>query len=206
MSQTNPDSFEAVRPELTPGEAIVWTGKPEIGVIFHREDALLIPFSLLWGGFAIFWEMAVSGRQLWGFPSHTSNPSSFGMIWGAAFVLIGQYLIWGRFIYAAWQKRSTLYAVTNLRVIAMQTGWPRRIASAYIESLPALIKEIRARGIGTLRFTPAGSLLSRRAGWTAWSGSDASGFPSFADVADVDALYQIVAGIRAKEQKKSTGF
>jgi hypothetical protein len=55
MPQINPSSAIAVQPELVPGESFVWAGQPKTSVVFHKEDAILIPFSLLWGGFAIVW-------------------------------------------------------------------------------------------------------------------------------------------------------
>jgi hypothetical protein len=64
MPPSNPDSLAAIQPELTSGESILWAGQPNTRVIFHKEDLFLIPFSLLWGGFAIFWEGAVAGY--WG--------------------------------------------------------------------------------------------------------------------------------------------
>jgi hypothetical protein len=45
------------QPELVPGERIVWAGQPNRPVLFHQEDAILIPVSLLWGGFLL------SGKQ-----------------------------------------------------------------------------------------------------------------------------------------------
>ena len=103
MSQINQESVVAIQPELISGESIVWAGQPNTHVIFHRADVYMIPFSLLWGGFAIFWEAGVSG--FWGFGQHSGGPWLFGMLWGVPFVLVGQYFIWGRFIYAAWKKK-----------------------------------------------------------------------------------------------------
>src|SRR5581483_4057919 len=47
--------LEIITPELSPGETIEWMGMPNASVVFHEEDALLIPFTLLVGAFAIFW-------------------------------------------------------------------------------------------------------------------------------------------------------
>jgi hypothetical protein len=100
MPTINQDSLLAIQPELTSGESLLWAGQPNSGVIFHKEDLFLIPFSLLWGGFAIFWEGAVAGY--WGSSGTRSGHAwVFGMIWGIPFVLIGQYMIWGRFLYSA---------------------------------------------------------------------------------------------------------
>ena len=61
MPPITPDSLAAIQPELTSGESILWAGQPNTRVIFHKEDLFLIPFSLMWGGFAIFWEGAGRG-------------------------------------------------------------------------------------------------------------------------------------------------
>src|ERR1700676_1199303 len=95
-------SYQAIQPELTSGETTLWAGQPNTSVIFHKEDVFLIPFSLLWGGFAIFWESGVSG--FWGSKGGASAPFFF-LLWGIPFVVIGQYLIWGRFLYVAWLKK-----------------------------------------------------------------------------------------------------
>ena len=89
----NPEAMAAIQPELLPGESIVWAGRPNPRIVFHHQDAILIPFSLLWGGFAIFWEAGVMGLGPLG--THSGQPWGFGVIWGIPFVLIGQYLILG---------------------------------------------------------------------------------------------------------------
>jgi hypothetical protein len=204
MPQINPESQAVIQPELTSGESILWAGQPSTSVIFHKEDVYLIPFSLFWGGFAIFWLAGASGFL--GSGHHSNGPWLFGMIWGVPFVLAGQYLIWGRFFYTAWKKKRTHYAVTDRRVIVVQNGWKRQMASAYLDALPTLIKEEDSNGLGTLRFAQNESMWSGRRGWGAWDGMDIGSFPTFVDVEDVQSLYRLVSELREKARTSRTGF
>lgn len=181
---------------------MLWTGQPSPAVIFHKEDVLLIPFSLLWGGFAIFWEAGVSGY--WGSGSHSGKPWIFGMLFGAVFVLMGQYFIWGRFFLTAWEKRRTYYAVTNRRVIVVQQGFTRRMASAYIDTLSNLIKQNGRRGFGSLLFAPLQPLWSRRGGWGVWDGLPVGDVPEFRDIEDVDSIYRLVSDQREQSRQAAS--
>jgi len=203
----NPESMMAIQPELTSGESILWAGQPNPRVIFHKDDIFLLPFSLLWGGFAIFWEAGVSG--FWGGNHGNGGSWIFGMIWGVPFVLIGQYLIWGRFFYDAWLKKRTHYAVTSRRVIVVQTGWKRQMVSAFLDSLPALAKEGGGQGPGTLRFDQSsssslfsGSAWTRRSGgrnsWAAWNSMSLGNMPLFRDIDNLDYVYRLVSDLRDK--------
>jgi hypothetical protein len=194
------NSFLAVQPELTPGESVLWAGRPNIGVLFHKEDLLLVPFSLLWGGFAIFWEGAVAGY--WGTGTPAAGTWTFGILWGIPFVLVGQYLIWGRFVYSAWKKKRTHYAVTNRRVIVVQNGWRRLMASTYLDSLPVLIKE-GSNKVGNLRFSPVQPIWSNRSGWGPWDSMTIGNAPAFVDIEDVDSVYRLVSELREKTKKSS---
>jgi len=135
--------------ELSSGESLLWTGKPNPRVIFHASDSYMIPFSLMWGGFAIFWEAGVSGIGPW---AGKGSPWSFGMLWGVPFVLIGQYMIWGRFFYTAWKKKRVLYALTTERLIVLVRPPQAKVISRYLENVPGIEKEIRSDGLGTLKF------------------------------------------------------
>jgi len=200
MLLINPLSAVAIQSELLSGESFVWAGQPEPSVIFHKEDAYLIPFSFLWGGFAIFWEGSVAG--LWGVRDN-HHQWTFGILWGIPFVLIGQYIIWGRFLYAGWLKGRTHYAVTNRRVIVVQEGWKRQMASAYLDSLPTLIKEGGSRGIGTLRFGPPYLTSPRN---RAWNSLAMGGAPVFVDIEDVDSVYKLVCDLRDRARKDKPTF
>ncbi|MFR7478329.1 MAG: hypothetical protein ACLUUJ_05715 [Acutalibacteraceae bacterium] len=80
------------RPYLTPGEIVVWQGRPEKGNLFMPADAFLLFFSIFWLGFSLFWEyMVFIGGA----------PLPF-LLFGVPFVLIGLYLLFGRFIQKIW--------------------------------------------------------------------------------------------------------
>lgn len=205
MPIVDPDSSTAVQPELTSGESVLWAGQPNPRITFHREDLFLIPFSLLWGGFAIFWEAGAAGY--WGSSTRGGTSWIFGMIWGIPFVLIGQYMIWGRFFYVRWKKKRTYYAVTNRRVIVVQNGWKRQMASAYLDTLPTLLKEQGSGTIGTLRFAQPEPRWSSGRGWGAWDGLAVGSTPTFVDIDDVDSVYRLVSDLREKTRTpKTTAF
>jgi len=201
MPEINQAALQAVQPELTAGESVLWAGQPSRTVVFHHEDLLLIPFSLLWGGFAIFWEAGVAGY--WGSPSHQDGPWIFGMIWGVPFVVIGQYMIWGRFFFAAWRKKRTYYAVTSRRVMAVQDGWRRNMASAYIDTLPTIIKVSASSTIGTLRFAQAEPTWSGKRNWGVWNGLAIGDVPTFIDIEGADYVYHLVSDLREKARSKT---
>jgi hypothetical protein len=195
--QMDQAAYEAIQPELISGESVLWAGRPNPSVIFHQEDLYVIPFSLLWGGFAIFWEAGVLG--LWGTSSTRGGEPIFMQLWGVPFIVIGQYMIWGRFLVDAWKKRQTFYAVTNRRVIVIQNLWNRRTAAAYIDTLPTIDRESRSDGIGTLRFNERPSVFGRRQKASgSWDSSIVDGVPVFRDIDDIETVYRLVADLRNK--------
>lgn len=191
---TNPDASASSQPKLTQGETIRLSGQPTNRIVFHEQDAMLIPFSFLWGGFAIFWEAQVLGSG----HHNGGGVSTLMSLWGIPFVVAGQYLIWGRFLYAAWQKKQTFYAVTNRRVIAVQGRGTRRIASAFLDNLPTLAKQCSSNGAGTflfLQFIP--SAYGNR-GLGPWSPMVFGDTPNFMDIDDLDSVYRLDSDRRKK--------
>ena len=49
------DDDDAFRGRLLAGERVMWSGRPARGVMFTARDIFLVPFSVVWVGFAIFW-------------------------------------------------------------------------------------------------------------------------------------------------------
>jgi len=203
MPFIDPDSLRAIQPELTPNETLLWAARPSPRIVLHKEDIFLIPMSILWGGFAIFWEALVAGS--WGPLRTTHQPWILGVLWGIPFVLLGQYLIWGRFLYAVWKKKRTHYAVTTRRVLVVQDGFQRRVVSAYIDTLPTVTKEGGSGLTGTLRFVPSGSPWFAMSGWGVWNPIAIGANPAFIDIEDADSVYRLVSGLREKQTPGLTG-
>jgi hypothetical protein len=122
------EAEQIIQRELASDERLLWSGCPQKGILFRWYDILLIPFSLLWGGFAIFWEVKVI---------QTGGPF-FLILWGIPFVLIGLQITIGRFIVDAKIRASTYYGVTNRSVIIISGLVKRKILSCDLKSLREL--------------------------------------------------------------------
>ena len=186
-----------------PGESLLWTGRPNPRVVFRSDDLYLIPFSLLWGGFAIFWEMGVFGY--WGNGPKGGTLSIFMSLWGIPFIVIGQYMIWGRFLYDGWLKRRTYYAVTSRCALVVQKGWNRKTSWIYISSIPTVEREEGSKA-GTLWFGPKYPAFGGRGRKTrSMSRFSISDVPVFADIDDLNTVYQMVLDLREKADLATAG-
>jgi hypothetical protein len=117
---------------LDPGEQLVWSGRPKQGVRLQAGDVFMIPFSLMWGGFAFFWEASVLGltplTNHQHVPAHGGAPL-FMALWGIPFCVIGLYIIFGRFFFDAYARGKTCYGVTDRRVIVLKSAFSTNINS-----------------------------------------------------------------------------
>ena len=160
-------------PYLEDTEDILWMGQPIPYLLFSWRDLYLIPFSLMWGGFAIFWElMAISGDA----------PLLF-KLWGIPFVVVGQYMIWGRFVHKFLRRRNTYYAITENRVLVLQKLWQTKMDSYYLKDLPGISLKGRdiTFGFGYGKYTK---------GTSHWHGETGPGFYGLTDAENVYKILQ----------------
>ena len=142
---------------LAAGERLLWTGRSAGGLLLSGRDAFLIPFSLLWGGFAIVWEtMVLLGiSRARASPSSTANFHATGAIalifplFGSVFVIVGLFLIFGRFMVDAWLRKGMFYALTDRRVLILKTRPTLNFTSLPLDRLPALGLSERGGGRGS---------------------------------------------------------
>ena len=141
----------------------------------------MTPFSLLWGGFAIFWEWSVI----------QSNAPAFFMLWGVPFVLIGLYLIFGRFIVEAQQRARTMYGVTNERVLIVSGLFNRKIKSLALRTLSDLSLSENSNGEGSITFGSTPPFASWFGG-SAWPGMEAYAGPRFEEIPNARTVYNVI--------------
>jgi hypothetical protein len=133
-----------LRSYLLPGEEILWADQPLQGLRLRPADIFVIPFSLLWGGFSFFWEYLVVS---------SGAPLIFALF-GLPFVLVGIYLIVGRFFTDAATRARTVYAISDERVM-IKTGLFGTIFYSYsTETLTDISLLEQNNGSGSVTFTP----------------------------------------------------
>jgi len=185
--------------ELLAGERLLWTGQPDPRVIFERVDIFLVPFSLLWGGFALVWEAGVLGLGVFG-EGHRSAVPWFFVLWGIPFVLVGLYFIAGRFFYKAWRKRRTYYALTNKRALVLVEGRGRALRACFLSAVPTINKSVRSSGVGTITFgNTSWASMYDNTGMDFFGAMGALGADStvrFNDVRDADRVYGLAMAAR----------
>ena len=158
--------------ELGPRETLLWSGRPRRGIVVRASEWVTMPFALMWGGFAVFWEWQVIH----------SNAPVFLVLWGVPFVLVGLYLIVGRFFVDARLRERTIYAVTNERILIVSGLFGRNVRSLGLRGLSDLSLRETGNGEGSILFG-SGAPYGRRRG--------ALG-PRFELVANARNVYEII--------------
>lgn len=179
------DGLPSIESELGAGERLLWKGRPRPGVRLRASDLYLVPFSLIWGGFAVFWEYMVvvkipkSDPTGWLFP-----------LFGVPFVLAGLYIVVGRFFLDAKMRESTEYAVTNRRAIIVTTLFGRKIKSINLQATSEIGLTENADGSGSITFgsAPYYGWRSQRNLWI----PAASAQPSFEMIDGVRSVYGMI--------------
>jgi hypothetical protein len=89
------------------GEQVLWSGRPDPGLHFSPADVFMVPFSLLWAVFALFWVGSLIAN----------GSPAFLLALSVPFVGVAAYLLVGRFYVKQTRKLRTAYAITNQRAL-----------------------------------------------------------------------------------------
>jgi hypothetical protein len=175
----NGDPSSTIREQLGPDEQLLWSGQPRPGVRLRATDVFVIPFSLMWGGFAIFWEWSVVTR---------AGAPLFAVLWGLPFVLVGLYLMIGRFFWDAYRRSQTYYGISNQRALIVTKGLGATVKSLQLRTLTDVTLVTSGGGWGSIQFAAGGS---GPAAWFAGSGRPGTqgGPPAFDMIEAAKAVY-----------------
>jgi len=171
-----------VQSVLDSGEDLLWSGQPRQGILFRKADYLLVPFSLLWGGVAIFGQyMALS---------MTKRPPILS-VFAIPFVLMGLYLIVGRFIVDAMMRGKTYYGVTSERIIISSGLFSRNLKSLSILTMVDLSLSPGKGDSGTIGFGAGAQAGAFFAGMP-WPGVGKALGARFDQIPRVQQVYNLI--------------
>lgn len=125
---------------LTPDEYVLWSGRSGKGNFLTKYDLYMVPFSILWCGFAIVWEASVL----------TNNAPLLFKLWGIPFVCVGLYIVFGRFFMKSYMRKKTFYVITNQRIFSF---YKNQVNSIDHHNCPVKTVTRHADGFGSICFS-----------------------------------------------------
>jgi hypothetical protein len=180
-------SPQAITQRLETGERLLWWDQPRQGLLLRKADLYLIPFSLFWAGFAVFWEATAL----------TTNAPWFFKLWGIPFVLIGIYLVAGRFIHDAWRRSCMHYGLTDSRILIATPDSCRTLA---LDSLGEIMLEEGRGGEGSIAFGREPALAwANNVGWQVWSG--APSVPTFERIPEARRVFAAIRDAQKRQRE-----
>lgn len=167
-----------IEAELGIGENLIWSGRPRQGFILRASDGYMIPFSILWCGFAVFWESGV-----W-----LTDAPIFFRLWGIPFVFVGLYMVIGRFFIDRKLRSKTFYGITNERAIIVGGLFNKQVTSLSLKNLTDISLTEKANGFGIISFGPPAQNSTRN-----WPfGRPQQEPPVFESIPDAKKVYEII--------------
>ncbi len=164
-------------------ENVLWSGRPKQGFMIAPRDTYMIPFSILWCGFAIFWTVSATS---------IGSPGFF-TLWGTMFICIGMYFVFGRFIHDLIIRRKTQYFVTDTRIKIAKNGSETSIPMG---QWSCLNMEKFSDGTGTIRFAESGSPFNND--MSVWVQS-LEKTPQFYRISDPDYVLDLLSNFKNKQ-------
>lgn len=132
---------------LEPGEQILWQGHPDSALDFSGFWGPQTMFALFFTGFSLFW-MIMAFAITSGMKGGVGNViSTVFPLFGVPFLMVGLYMLAGRFWADARRRRASHYTLTNRAAyIGVQRGTKRSLDRYAIDADTRLTLEDGALG------------------------------------------------------------
>ena len=174
---------QMLRPELARDERLLWSGVPGQGLRWRASDWFAVPFTVVWLYLVMF------GTSRHGIQA--DQPPLYLRPEIIPFVLVGGYMLVGRFLVDWYQRTRTYYGLTDQRVIILGGLFNRQVKSLTLATLSDITLDARSNGSGTITFGP-GASASSWFGRTSWRGVNNRQAPAFDLIEDVRKVYAMV--------------
>lgn len=169
-------------------ERIIWEGRPTRQLFLLRGiEVLLIPFSLLWSGFAAQAIFVFHGQGL------------LGIAVQCTLLACCLYFTVGRFIIDQYKRRRTLYVLTEDQALIQTSAFARKVRTLPIT--PTLFVKLKdgARGSVQLGRSPSAFSIffSIKRQFGVWSGDN--GVFTFRSIENPKLVFDLLQKIRKGE-------
>lgn len=135
--------------ELLPGEKVLWEGAPAPGVRFSPEDIFAVPFALFWSGIVLcIWIVILTGGAT------EVDPIAYFIL--PAFLIVGLYMLVGRFIVDMIARSKIRYFLTSARAVIESGVMRRELRSVQLAAVAEIVFRQGRKGMGTVRFGAQG--------------------------------------------------
>lgn len=171
---------------LDPQERLIWAGKPKGGFRLQMLDIFLIPFSLVFCGFSIFWMIMAS------------QASIFFALFGIPFVIVGLFLVFGRFIYDKNKRESTTYGLTQERILIKSGKMKVQVQSFSLSALPDIDLVETSDGRGTISFGPKNPMMERAQAMGSFPGM--KGTSSLSEISEARKVFNQIVELKKAAQ------
>ncbi len=139
------EAQDKVRSALDTTERLLWSGRPQQGIMMRGSDAIPALFGLVW---------TVAAFPFLATEDILHRIDLTYVLMPGVFLVIGLYLLIGRFIVDALRRRNTIYGVTNQRVIIQSGVIGRRLKSLNLRTLSDITLSEKPGGDGTILLGP----------------------------------------------------
>lgn len=168
--------------QLGGGERIIWQGAPTPGVHFVPQDIFAIPFAFVWLAIVLSGLIMTSGNQA----AH-ADPMAFVVL--PIFVLVGCYMLFGRFIVDMIARRKTHYLLTDRRAVITGGLFGTQLRSINLAATSEIRLRERRNGRGTITFGSGSGMFGTMP--RSWPGASQFLAPAFDGIEDARRVYDL---------------
>jgi hypothetical protein len=192
---------EILRPHLNPDETLLWSGRPRQGVVIRRLDYLYMLFGLLWMTlptimFVSFFLAAANENE--------GTPEVIPVLFLVPFLLLGFYMLAGRFMIDARRRRRTVYGLTQRHALIMVEGQTPPVEKIELVDRKNLSVDSRPDGSGTIYFGKKDYLHNVAQSMPGWPGIDQFTVPTFEGIAKAEEVFAMIQELKEKKPQMNT--
>ncbi|MBN4064444.1 hypothetical protein JYU04_01760 [Dehalococcoides mccartyi] len=173
--------------ELMTGEKVIWAGKPTNPPLFINYDLFIIPFTFLW--------LSVPISILFSNSDESSTVALPIMIFPYIFMIMGLYLLVGRFIYKRWMQARTRYALTDRRAMSLEPSifGGESLRTADLKQTNQISKKTMKSGRGSIAFGGRSGIIGiyANSGLDLFTLGASAGIVEFYSISDLDGVYRL---------------